>query len=192
MDFSLLLNELPNRLSKVTVSYYLLFMIVVYRLILLLLIAGRQLKMPPSGNLFAPDQQPTESLKKGVFMAKDETKRIARYILDADESAANALQKITGYAPVNAAYSVAALIQAVEDMRVARTLEDQAIAALATAQDNAIAREWAVHKLVLGVKEQVIAQFGKDSTQVQEIGLKRKSEYRTGRSRPARPANPTS
>jgi hypothetical protein len=121
-------------------------------------------------------------------MAKDETKRIARQVLDADESAANALLKITGYAPANPVYSVAALTQAVEDMRAAQALEDQAEAALATAHDNAIAREWAVHKLVLGVKEQVIAQFGKDSTQLQEIGLKRKSEYQTGKTRTSTPA----
>ena len=42
-------------------------------------------------------------------------------------------------------------------------------------------REWAFHNLILGAKEQVIAQYGKDSTQVQELGLKRKSDYKTRR-----------
>jgi hypothetical protein len=47
-----------------------------------------------------------------------------------------------------------------------------------------VAGEWEFHNLMLGVKDQVIAQFGKDSTQVQAVGLKRKSEY----SRPQRRA----
>jgi hypothetical protein len=37
---------------------------------------------------------------------------------------------------------------------------------------------------MLGVKDQVIAQFGKDSNEVQAVGLKKKSEY----SRPQRRA----
>ena len=31
---------------------------------------------------------------------------------------------------------------------------------------------------MLGVKEQVIAQYGKNSDQVQALGLKKKSEYK--------------
>jgi hypothetical protein len=121
-------------------------------------------------------------------MAKDETKRIARHILDADEFTFNALQKINGYAPTNPAYGIPLLAQAFQDMRAAQVLEDQASAALATAHDAAITKEWAIHNLILGVKEQVIAQFGKDSSQLQELGLKRKSEYKSRKTKAAKPA----
>ena len=53
----------------------------------------------------------------------------------------------------------------------------QAAAAVAAAWDDAAAREREFHNLMMGVKDQVIAQFGKDSNEVQSIGLKKASEY---------------
>ena len=51
----------------------------------------------------------------------------------------------------------------------------------------AAAAEWEFHDTMLAVKEQVIAQFGKNSDQVQALGLKKKAEYkspvRTGKSK---------
>ncbi|MFZ5908636.1 MAG: hypothetical protein ACOYYU_01315 [Chloroflexota bacterium] len=41
--------------------------------------------------------------------------------------------------------------------------------------------------MLLGVKEQVIAQYGKNSDQVQALGLKKKAEYKT----PGRKAKPS-
>jgi hypothetical protein len=49
---------------------------------------------------------------------------------------------------------------------------------------TAAAAEWDFHNTMLAVKEQVIAQFGKNSDQVQALGLKKKSEYKA----PARKA----
>jgi hypothetical protein len=40
----------------------------------------------------------------------------------------------------------------------------------------AVAAEWEFHNLMLGAKDQVIAQFGRDSNEVQAIGLKKSSE----------------
>lgn len=114
-------------------------------------------------------------------MAKNETKRLKPATLAEDEASFNALLNVTGYTPSNPAHSVTALSQAFNDMRSAQAVEDQAVAALATAHDLAIAKEWAVHNLMLGVKDHVKAQFGKDSTQVQELGLKRVSEYKSRR-----------
>ncbi len=54
--------------------------------------------------------------------------------------------------------------------------EAQAAAALAAARDNAVAAEWEFHNLMLGAKDRVIAQFGRDSNEVQAIGLKKASE----------------
>ena len=90
--------------------------------------------------------------------------------------------------PADPTYAVTALTQAFDNMRAAQVAEDQAEAALATARDVATEKEWAVHNLMLAVKDQVRAQFGKDSLQVQELGLKRTSEYKTRR--PKAPAAP--
>ena len=112
-------------------------------------------------------------------MAKNQNKKLAPSTLAEDETAFNALQNITGYTPANPAYAVTAVTQAINDMRAAQVAEDQIAAALATARDVTISKEWVVHNLMLGVKDQVKAQFGKDSTQLQELGLKRASEYKT-------------
>jgi hypothetical protein len=45
-------------------------------------------------------------------------------------------------------------------------------------RDATTAAEWDFHNTMLAVKEQVIAQFGKNSDQVQALGLKKKSEYK--------------
>lgn len=116
-------------------------------------------------------------------MAKNEAKRLKPSILDEDEAAFNALVKITDYAPNNPIYSVAALTSAFSAMRAAQAVEDQAAAAFATARDRATSEEWAVHNLILGVKDQIRAQYGKDSVQVQEVGLKRVSEFKTRKPR---------
>ncbi|MBI3363815.1 MAG: hypothetical protein HY033_02795, partial [Ignavibacteriae bacterium] len=50
--------------------------------------------------------------------------------------------------------------------------------ALKAKRDAAVAAELAFHQAMLGVKEQVIAQYGKNSDQVASLGLKKKSEYR--------------
>jgi hypothetical protein len=114
----------------------------------------------------------------------NQARRLNPAQIQADKDAFAALQAVAGYAPANPAYAMAALTAAQASLNAAQQAETQATAAMATARDNAVAGEWEFHNLMLGVKDQVIAQFGKDSTQVQAVGLKRKSEY----SRPQRRA----
>jgi hypothetical protein len=112
-------------------------------------------------------------------MSKFPNRRLSRSVISDDETVFNALQSLSGYTPANPAYALTVISQALKDMRDARVDEDQGEAAQATRRDTSISREWAFHNLILGAKEQTIALFGKDSTQVQELGLKRKSEYKT-------------
>ena len=106
----------------------------------------------------------------------DQSKRIKPAVLDADESSFAALQTIITYAPANPTYAVSAVRAALDAMRDARAVEAQAEAALAAARDDAVAREWEFHNLMLGVKDQVMAQFGRDSNELQALGLKKASE----------------
>ena len=112
-------------------------------------------------------------------MAKNEAKRLAPGALADDDASFNALQKVAGYAPSNATYKVDAIKQAYDDKKAAQAAEDQAAAALRTARDVATSKEWTFHNLILGAKDQVRGQFGKDSVEVQELGLKRTSEYKS-------------
>ena len=72
-------------------------------------------------------------------------------------------------------------------MRAAQEAELHAQNALAAARDAAIAAQWDYHNLVLGVKSQVLAQYGPDSDQVAALGLKKKVE----RKAPTRASKPT-
>ena len=111
----------------------------------------------------------------------DESRRLPPAVLDADESGFAALQAIEGYAPANPVYTLAAITAAHEALQSAWTAETQAEKALATARDNAQDREWEFHNLILGVKDQVTAQFGRDSNEVQALGLKKSSERKAPR-----------
>lgn len=113
----------------------------------------------------------------------NQAKRLKPAQIQADRDAFAALQAVASYAPANPAYAMTALAVGQANLASAQQAETQAAAAAATARDNAVAQEWAFHNLMLGVKDQVIAQFGKDSNEVQAIGLKKKSEYSRPKSR---------
>jgi hypothetical protein len=119
-------------------------------------------------------------------MARNQAKRLPPVKIEADENGFAALQAITGYTPINPAYSLDSVAAVHGELENLRQREAQALAAVVAARNETIAKEWEFHNLMLGVKEQVIAQFGKDSGEVQALGLKRKSEYKwpTRRSTP--------
>lgn len=110
-------------------------------------------------------------------MAKDESRRIKPALIEADKASFAALKAITNYAPANPVFASAAITAAQAELDAAQQAEAQTAAA-AAARDNAVAKEWAFHNLVLGAKDQVVAQFGRDSNEVQAIGLKRASEFK--------------
>lgn len=115
-------------------------------------------------------------LTKGRNIMAKETRRIKPEVINADEGSFAALQAIALYEPANHAYSLPAIGAAYGLLQSAWTEEAQAEAALATARDNAVAREWEFHNLMLGAKDQVTAQFGRNSNEVQALGLKKASE----------------
>jgi hypothetical protein len=93
-----------------------------------------------------------------------------------DEEAFAALKAIAHYAPANPAYTLTAIVQAYEELQDARTAEVQADAAAKAASDNVVVKQLNFHNLILGSKDQVMAQFGRNSDEVQAIGLKKASE----------------
>jgi hypothetical protein len=121
-------------------------------------------------------------------MAKDESKRLNPALVESDKTSFAALQAISNYAPANPTYAMAAITTAQTELNAAQQAEAQAAAAAATARDNAVAKEWAFHNLVLGARDQVVAQFGRDSTEVQAVGLKRVSEFKTRQRKPKTPS----
>lgn len=112
-------------------------------------------------------------------MAKNETVRIRPSLLQEDRDAFSALKAIAGYTPSNASFSVNSIQTAIDDLLAKRDIEAQKQADLDAARDDATAAEWAFHNAILGAKDQVIAQFGDDSNELQALGLKKKSEYKS-------------
>lgn len=111
-------------------------------------------------------------------MAKDESKRLNPAALEADKNAFAALQAIGNYAPVNPAYTLAKIAEAHDGLVAAQAAEAQAAAALDAARDGTVAKAWTFHNLMLGGKDQVVAQFGRDSNEAQALGRKKPSEFR--------------
>jgi hypothetical protein len=116
-------------------------------------------------------------------MARNQSKRLPPVKIEADESGFAALRTIKAYTPINSTYSLDAVKSAHDELQNLRGAEAQAQTAAAEARNKSVAKEWEFHNLMLGVKEQIIAQFGKDSTEVEAFGLKRKSEYKQPRRR---------
>lgn len=123
-------------------------------------------------------------------MARNENRPLNPSQLGANEDAFAALQTITGYTPNNPAYTLAAVTTAHDNLTAKQRAAVQAEAAAATARDEAVAEAWRFHNIILAVKDQVRGQFGKDSTEVQALGLKRKSEYKTPKRKPATGTKP--
>jgi len=119
-------------------------------------------------------------------MAKNETKRLRPTILQADMNALTILQSFADYAPSNPAYAKTAVSDKRDKVKAAQEAELNIQNALATARDTTVAAEWEFHNALLGVKDQVVAQYGDDSNQLQALGLKKKSE----RKPPTRKAKP--
>jgi hypothetical protein len=117
--------------------------------------------------------------KKENKMAKNQTVRLSPAKLQADMDAYTALQAISTYTPANSAYAKDAVETMLTVMKGTQDSEVNAQNALATARDNAAAAEWEFHNAMLGVKDQVIAQYGDNSDELQSLGLKKKSEYKT-------------
>jgi len=118
----------------------------------------------------------TPGRKEVTTVAKDEGRRLKPSLVQEDKDALAAIVTMTGYQPSNAAYALQKLQAAAAAMTAAQDDETQKAAAAKAARDDAAAKEWEFHKLVLGAKDQVIAQFGRDSNEAQSVGLKKKSE----------------
>jgi hypothetical protein len=121
-------------------------------------------------------------------MAINKTRKLSPSIKQEDLDTLAALKKITNYTPANVNYTLVKVQTAQTSMSAAQDIEVQAQAAADTARDDATTAEWAFHDVILGVKEQVRAQFGADSNELQAIGLKKKSEKaKPGTKKPATP-----
>jgi hypothetical protein len=120
-------------------------------------------------------------------MAKNETKRLSPAQIQADIDSYDALMDMEDYKAANPAYSRENATTSRTGMGRSQQKSTQSTAAAAADRDNMIGDEWGFHNIILGIKDQVVAQFGINSNEAQAIGLKKKSEYKA-RSKKKTPA----
>jgi len=85
----------------------------------------------------------------------------------------------------NLAFGIANVDASHDGMNAKQTVAVQKKAESDGASDDAADSERDFHKMILGVKAQVAAQYGDDSNEYQSLGLKKKSEYNLGRRSPS-------
>lgn len=106
-----------------------------------------------------------------------------------DREAYAAMKILPSYNPSNPVYSQSNADALVTKLDNDQTAEVQANAAAAdAARDDANDTEWELHDFMQNVDAQVEAQYGKDSNEIQSLGLKKKSEYKNpGKKKPVTP-----
>jgi len=111
-------------------------------------------------------------------MAKEKLQRLnIRYVL-ADSESVEAVQALSNYTPINPDYALTNLEACLGEVNSLQAAEDAAEKAWKAARDKAIIAELKLHKAVLGAKDQIIAQYGKDSDEYRSLGMKKKSDYK--------------
>ena len=119
-------------------------------------------------------------------MALHENRRVRPGLLDEDSDVYTALLQMGDYAPPDPECVVAEVAVLATALEEARTRHKHAQDAATVTRNALTAAEWAFHNRIVAVKNQVRAQYGVNSDQVQMIGLKRTS----ARKRPSRGAKP--
>jgi hypothetical protein len=124
-------------------------------------------------------------------MAKNGTVRIRPSLLQNDRDGFAALKGIAGYAPANAEFTIAKIQTTQDELIAKRDIESQKQADYNTARDDATTSEWVFHNSCLGANDEVKAQFGPDSNEVQAVGFAKKSEFASPHKKTPTPATPT-
>ncbi len=106
-------------------------------------------------------------------------------VIESDRDTLVALKRMANYTAVNPAFGVQSLVELEEALVQAEEKSLLMQRDLAAARDEEIAAAQAFHQAIIGAKSCVIAQFGNDSSEVQAIGLKKRSD----RKRPVRRKN---
>jgi len=126
-------------------------------------------------------------------MTSTRMRRLTAQVIQADIDAYLALKVIPDYQPFNPDYSLSRVSELHEQLLTTQEAELHAQHALLAARDAAVAAQSAFHDVILGVKNQVKAQYGVDSDQLVSVGLKKKSERKAAIRNPkpaARPEEP--
>ncbi len=125
-------------------------------------------------------------------MAKNESQPVRPGTLEDDFAALLAIREMPTYEPANKKFTVKELDSSLAALDEAKKNVILAQQALDAARDRVTAAGWSFHNNMLDARNQVVAQYGADSLEVQAVGLKRSSERARPKAKgPAAPADGT-
>lgn len=113
-----------------------------------------------------------------------ETSGVRSVELKKDEYTLAALSGIADYKPMNEQYSLTSVNALYADMKAKQQFKVQKEGEYKAARDAASTAERTFHEAILQVKNQVRAQFGESSNELQSLGLKKKSERKAPKRKP--------
>jgi hypothetical protein len=111
-------------------------------------------------------------------MPDNTTKPLRPAVLIADRESLAALKSIANYAPGNPDYLEQSLVAAETELDTKLGLAAQKEAEAKAARDDATASGWNFHRKIVGMRDAVGVQFGKNSNEFQTVGRKKTSEYK--------------
>ena len=117
-------------------------------------------------------------------MAKNQTIKITTAVLNKDLADFAALKEVQGYKPANPAFAVAAIDADKTAMDAAAEAIAQALALVKTKRDEYVEKQWKFHNSMDGGRTSVESQFGKDSNELQAVGRKKASEFKSRSAKP--------
>ncbi len=96
----------------------------------------------------------------------------------------DAIDGLADYNPSNKEFSQSNIQAARADMLAKQAKETQDYGIWQASRDGAVAAEWKHNDMIRGGRTQVKAQYGENSDELQKVGLKKKSEYKSKSSKP--------
>lgn len=112
-------------------------------------------------------------------MADKKTRQLTPEELQEDIDSFAGLEGIPNYDPANSVYNLLIGTALREAMQGSETKEVQDYGTWQATRDKKVADQWAFRDYVRNARIQVKAQFGENSDEVQKVGLKKKSEYKS-------------
>lgn len=124
-------------------------------------------------------------------MSTSSNRRIPTKILEEDRYALIGLQSLDSYTPANSNFDTATLTTLHSQMLAVQSELISTMQRIDALRDKVADAENAFHNGIQGAKNQVIAQYGDDSLEIQTLGRKRKSERRRPSRRTSTPSKNT-
>jgi hypothetical protein len=111
-------------------------------------------------------------------MSNLKRRRIKQAVLESDKESLLGVSSIAAYKPTNTLFATDKISALMTDMVAKQNASFTAKGTYENLADAAQDAEQAFHEAILGMRKQVVAQFGDDSPEVRLIGMKRRSDYK--------------